>query len=505
MTLIGTIGPLTTSRIAPVRRTAAALGALGTLVSLLGSWTPSLWGDEAASVLSAERSVPSLLMMIQHVDAVHGTYYLGLHFWIGLFGTSPFSIRLPSAIAIGVCVAGMVVLGSRLDSLRVGVVAGIVCAVLPRVTSMGQEARSYAFSAAIATWLTVLLVDILAQPRPARRRWVAYGALLALAIYVFLYLVLIAAAHLLLILMRADRRSLVKSWGLAAGFAVVAASPLIVTGIFEHGQIAYLATRTEVTFATLAVGLWFGTNAFALLAWALIAAALVVLVLDWRSRRVRVRLAPPALPAPTIVAMVWLVVPSALLVGSHFLVPDFTARYLSMCAPAAAMLIGMGIVGLARRRLVVTVLLLAVVVGFSVPVWVQQRGPFAKNNSDWAQISSRLGAVAQPGDAVAFDESVRPSRLPRLALNTYPAGFAGLRDVTLKTPFSKNTTWHDDVYTLDEAAALGRLDGVTRLWMVEYAIGSTVDTDGIAELATLGFQRGTTIMNHRSAIIEFDR
>ena len=491
--------------VAPIRRTAAALGSLGALVSLAGSWIPSLWGDEAASLLSAERSVPSLLGMITHVDAVHGAYYLGLHFWIMIAGTSPFAIRLPSALAIGACVAAVVLLGAQLDSLSLGVIAGVACAVLPRVTYMGQEARSYAFSAAIAAWLTVLLLGILRQHAASRRRWLAYALLAALAMYVFLYLALVVVAHLALIVLRDDRRALFAAWARAFGLAVVLVVPLIVMGIIERGQIAYLGTRSQIGFATLAVQLWFGNNWFALVAWALIITALVFLVRDWRTRQARVRLAPGVLPPATLVAAAWLFVPSILLIGSHLLVPDFTARYLSMCAPAAALLMGVAIHRIARRRVVVIALSLLVVVALAAPSWVQQRGPYAKNNSDWAAISATIARVATPGDAVVFDQSTRPSRSTRLALNTYPAAFAGLADPTLKTPYFENTTWHDDQYSIARAASLGKFDGVTKVWMVEYASSSKIDADGIDELKSLGFERSTTIRNFRSAVIEFVR
>jgi mannosyltransferase len=505
MTSTATLERVRTLGHAPVRRTAAALGVFGALVSMLGSWIPSLWGDEAASLLSAERSVPSLLRMITHVDAVHGTYYLGLHFWIRIAGTSPFAIRLPSALAIGACVAAIVLIGTQLDSLTLGVIAGVVCMVLPRVTSMGQETRSYAFSAALASWLTVLLFGILKRREPSRRRWIAYAALTALSIYVFLYLALIAVAHLALILLRDDRRTLVKAWARAFATAIVIASPLIVIGVLEHGQIAYLGTRTEITFSTLTVGLWFGNAPFAVLAWALIVAALLFFARDWRLRTTRLRLAEQQLPSASLVGAAWLFIPSILLIGSHLLVPDFTARYLSMCAPAAALLMAIAIHRIAKKRVAVVALSLIVVVALAAPNWLQQRGPYSKNHSDWAQISSRMAALAKPGDAVVFDESVRPSRLPRLAMNTYPAGFTGLDDVTLKTPFYDNTTWHDNAYTIAEAARLGRFDGVHRVWMIEYAIGSKVDTDGIGDLTMLGFREGATVKDYRSAIIEFTR
>src|ERR1700710_940749 len=95
----------------PLRRrapfAALVLGAAGLVLSASGSWIPSLWGDEAASVLSAERSLPSLFRMLGHVDSVHGTYYLFLHFWIDAFGASELSVRFPSTIAAGFVVAGV--------------------------------------------------------------------------------------------------------------------------------------------------------------------------------------------------------------------------------------------------------------------------------------------------------------------------------------------------------------------------------------------------------------
>ena len=75
------------------------------LASFAGSWVPSLWGDETVSIMSAERSLPSLFSALGHIDAVHGGYYLFLHGWIGLFGASELSVRLPSAIAVGFAAA----------------------------------------------------------------------------------------------------------------------------------------------------------------------------------------------------------------------------------------------------------------------------------------------------------------------------------------------------------------------------------------------------------------
>ena len=257
---------------------AAALGVLATVVSLLGSWIPSLWGDEAASAMSAQRTLPSLFRMLGHVDAVHGTYYLGLQAWVRVFGASAFSLRLPSAIAVGLTVMAVVVLVRRLSTRRVAVAAGILCAVLPRVTYMGEEARPFAFSAAVAAWLTVLLVEAIQAPGASTALWIGYGVLLALGIYLFLFVALFAVVHLAILVFGrlggARRRALLWRWAVAtiAGFG--AAVPLFLLALHEREQISYLTTAPQITFLTIALGLWFG-NAwwFAAAAWLLLIAA----------------------------------------------------------------------------------------------------------------------------------------------------------------------------------------------------------------------------------------
>ncbi|MEO7122062.1 MAG: glycosyltransferase family 39 protein, partial [Lacisediminihabitans sp.] len=219
---------------------AIILGLLTVVVVAIGSWIPSLWGDEAASVLSAERPLPSLFRMLGNVDAVHGTYYFLLHFWVQLFGTSPFSVRLPSAFAAGLAVAGVVVLATRLSGRRAGIIAGIVCIMLPRLTYMGAEARGYALSAACVTWLSILLVSVLTSDRPRRRLWILYAVGVAVCGYVFLFSLLILVPHAVMVF-ALRRRAVWRRWLMAAGVGFLVAAPVIIYGIFESGQVGFLA------------------------------------------------------------------------------------------------------------------------------------------------------------------------------------------------------------------------------------------------------------------------
>lgn len=490
-------------------RTAVVLGAIGAVVSLAGSWNPSYWGDEAASVMSAERSLPSLFQMLGTVDAVHGTYYLLLHLWIQVFGTSELATRLPSALAIGLATMGTAVLARRLFTAEVAIVAALVFAVLPRVTYMGAEARSTAIATACAIWLTVLLLHVLrhaALPttsvRMRRGLWAAYAALGAFGVYVFLYLVLLIPIHALAVWLWApkeNRRPLWRSWLAATGIGILLAAPVVVYGLAQHDQISFIGRRPPPDLVTALVDQWFVSTPVAVLAWGLVALALVTVFLFPG----RLRGLEPAVRPALVVLLAWIIVPSSLLlIGTRLIAPMYTQRYLSFCTPALAIAIAIGIVCLGQRWLQATAVLLLVVV--VAPIYLSQRTGFAKDGSDWRQAAAVIAAHAHPGDAVIFDDSVRPSRLPRLALRLYPTAFNGLQDVTLATPFQQTGGLWDQTVPL--ASVTNELAGTNTVWLLEN-VGSTESVAGtsVHDLENLGFSAAVTTTVNRTTIIEMTR
>jgi mannosyltransferase len=140
------------------------------------------------------------------------------------------------------------------------------------------------------------------------------------------------------------------------------------------------------------------------------------------------------------------------------------------------------------------------VVAAAAPIWAAQRTPYAKNGSDWNEIAQVIESRTQPGDAIVFDDAVRPSRRPRLAMDTDPAAFAAVRDVTLASPYRDNPTWHDIAMTVDAAAREGRFRGVKRVWVVEYRIGTAADAWGLASLRRLGYHEVQRTVEHRSVV-----
>ncbi|CAN5143148.1 glycosyltransferase family 39 protein [soil metagenome] len=479
---------------------AALLGAAGWLFTFIGSWIPAFWGDEAASVMSAERPLATIWRELGRVDAVHGAYYLFLHFWIDAFGASELSVRLPSTIAAGVAVAGTVVLAHRLfarstSPRAVAVVAGLVMILLPRVSYMAAEGRSYAIGTAVATWLTVLFVTLLQRRVTRRLPWIGFALLFAASIYVFLYLVLLAVVFAVALLAARPGRAVIRRWFSAVTAGVLLAAPVIVYALGEHGQISFLDRRNYVTFTRMFVIQWFGNPWLALACWALIVVAVVALIRS-RDRAVALLLG-------------WVVLPMGLLIfGNAVVAPMYTIRYLSFCTPAVSILVAFGVCALFSRgaaagwiRAAAVLALLAL----ALPTDVFQRTEFAKDGgSDLRQAAQVIGSQAKAGDAVVFDETAKPSRKPRLALHLYPQYFTGLSDVTLRTPYTQRSGIWDSVWPI--AAIAPSLQTTSTVWDLELVTpGSTGIPANIVALERLGYSISRQIPVHRTVVYELTR
>jgi mannosyltransferase len=477
------------------------LGLLAVAVTATGSWIASFWGDEAASVMSSERSWRSLWHEITHVDGVHATYYALMHVWIRCFGTSPFSMRFPSAIAIGIVVAGTVVLIRMFDgSKRLQLLVGCATMLVPRLSYQGEEARAYAIDAAIATWIVVAAIATIRGHVRPRLGWIFVGALLAIGTYFFMFVGLMAVvvAVLVLTLAPADerRRQLVR-WCLVTVVVIVACSPVLILGLSERSQVAFLADRTTTDPYSLWITTWFNNPRVAAVAWPLVALALAAAALAWRARA-------RGLVSIVWTAVVWGFLPGAILVGANPIVHDFSARYMTFAAPAVGILAGTGIDRLFRWRRWFGVIAIVVSAAVVVPTWAAIRTPTAYNASDWGIVSRMVHQRAHRGDEVLFDVTVRPSRRMLLAMRTYPKDYAGLGEVQVTTPFWANTSWDDKALTVDQAVAAGRVTA-DHLWLLQDAHGGVVDHEGESSLEHDGYHVVTRLRAPTSELVEFGR
>jgi mannosyltransferase len=160
-----------------------------------------------------------------------------MHAWIAVFGDSVLALRLPSALAMAGAAALTTLLGARLFGARVGLLAGLLFAILPSTSRYGQEARPYALVTLLAVLATLLLVRAL--HRPTWPRWLGYAATLAALGLANLFAVSLLAGHAIAALLdRRDRRAggVPVRWVVAVGAAGLVLVPLAVLGRSQQGR-----------------------------------------------------------------------------------------------------------------------------------------------------------------------------------------------------------------------------------------------------------------------------
>ncbi|MBQ1014390.1 glycosyltransferase family 39 protein [Micromonospora sp. M51] len=218
-----------------------AAGALTLVVVLIAAGRRQLWRDEFATLDAARMGLRELYALVQQKDLVLLPYYLGMHFWVRLFGDSEVALRLPSMIAVAIAAALTALQGRMLYGPRVGLLAGVLFGLLPVVTRYGQEARPYGL--VIAAVAAAGLFAVMATQRHSRVAWICYALMLVLVGWLHLIALVVLPAHGLLVLLEARRRQSwqpVTWWMGATAAAVAVLSPLVWLAKAQSGQIAWI-------------------------------------------------------------------------------------------------------------------------------------------------------------------------------------------------------------------------------------------------------------------------
>jgi mannosyltransferase len=435
---------------------AVATLALG--ISVAGITTPSIWYDEAATITSTTRTWPQLWAMLDNVDAVHALYYFLVHLVFDVFGYSPLALRLPSALAAAGAAAGVVVLGRMLGRRGLGVAAGLAFCLLPRVTWMGTEGRSYSFTALAAVLLTITLVHALGSSR--RRAWVAYGVAAFLSTVLFVYLALVVVAHGVTLLWMLARRhpgsgTALRRWFVASAVGGLATMPVTLETIGQDGQVSWIHDVASETVRQVLERQWFYESpAFAVAAGAL---ALLGVVATARDRRL-LPVVIPALLLPTLLLLAYSVVAS----------PLYQPRYLTMCTPFVALAVGAGITALRRIPLQAVALLL--LAALAMPQILQQREPEAKERASWSEVARIVSddRAADPADTavgIVWGTVQRhPTASARVMAYSYPDAYDDTVDVTLRTPAGETAQLWETAAPLAEST--DRLDGLDVVYLI---------------------------------------
>jgi 4-amino-4-deoxy-L-arabinose transferase-like glycosyltransferase len=104
-----------------------------------------LWADELFTVYWSQLDPSFLFGRGAHIETNPPAYYLLMHAWMQLFGTSELSVRFPSVLFSVATVFVIYALSLMLFDRRTALLAGLFAAIEPAAVYYAQEARSYAF------------------------------------------------------------------------------------------------------------------------------------------------------------------------------------------------------------------------------------------------------------------------------------------------------------------------------------------------------------------------
>lgn len=407
---------------------ALAAGVVARAIDLGGR---SLWFDEAFSLrLAAGPGLPDVVRACA-ADTHPPLYFLLLHLWTGLFGTSEAAARGLSALAGALCVPVAYALGARWRGPRTGLAAALAMALSPFAIRQSQDARPYALLLLLASCSTLALQRW--RETGARRHALAY--VLASAAMTWTHLVggAVLVAHALFVAADAVRRrrggsamrpGAAGGTGAPAGFSLPRwiAAVVAVLVLFAPWIPAAWTTATEkvVRFDVGDASLhglartlegFGGTGAGLALVGGLAAFGVVVALLArGRSARGAVLLAlvfAVPLLLPWLLAQVWARV--------------FFPRVTVAATFALAALAGAGAAAVlprgSRWRAGVALLLVAVASGVGL------RNAWGKPGSEpWRDVAHDVAVAARVGDRVLADTAVEADLLERyLPARSVPA------------------------------------------------------------------------------------
>jgi mannosyltransferase len=307
------------------------------------AWKP-FWFDECFSVALARMDWRSFLHMLWWREANMSLYYVMLRGWMH-WGENPFFIRSLSVVLAVATLPALYWLARVLYDRRVALMACAFFTWNGFDVRYSQEARSYALFLLLAALSSGFLLAFLQEPRRLYRN--AYIATSALAVYAHFYVLLLLAAHRLVLKkiglpVTHERKEAVRADLRRAWIAIaVAVLPLIIfiakTGAGPIRWIQRPGFADLLRFcAYFSGGIPFLCAAACLLAVVPLGKRLWARDQSWEIWRYQF-------------LSVWLLFPIALTLLLSVARPVFFPRYMIFCLPALLILMAAGVARVGQK------------------------------------------------------------------------------------------------------------------------------------------------------------
>lgn len=163
-----------------------------------------VWHDEGYSTMIINQPIGEIIA--RTVNDVHPPfYYIVLHIWQSIFGSSVISLRGLSVVCGVLAVLLLYLLLKRLFSENIARLGALLAAIGPFLVRYSDEMRMYSLATLLAVAATLLLV--VAMQEKTRKKWLiwtSYGLIIAAGLYTQYFFVFLVPVHALYALQAYD-------------------------------------------------------------------------------------------------------------------------------------------------------------------------------------------------------------------------------------------------------------------------------------------------------------
>lgn len=189
------------------RRLIAIILFLGLILRLI-SLNQSLWLDEAINTLAVKNySLFDLVAQYARADFHPPGWFIILWFWTLVFGYSEIAVRIPSVIFGSLTIWVTYLIGKKLVSRRVGLIAALLIAINPLHVYYSQEARMYAMATLAVAVNMLFFIKVIRQEKVNQLLYVLSNLFVLTSDYIAYF---IFPTQMLFILLY--KRAVFKKW-----------------------------------------------------------------------------------------------------------------------------------------------------------------------------------------------------------------------------------------------------------------------------------------------------
>lgn len=458
----------------------------------------SFWSDEGISLARASNDVPAILIN-PHPEHMP-LYFVLLHFWLIIVGSTDFIVRFLSLAFSFLVVPLLYRLGKALFNYEVALWAATIAAINPFQTWYAQDARMYAMVLCLTLGSVLLL--LMALRKKSAAAWAGYVVFITLSIYTHYYALLILLAEGLLFIalwLRGKYRDVVIGW-LASQVAIfVLYLPWLPRALHVPSLPVW---REPVSFFSLPLrylaAYSFGSTVPP--SWSVPLSFGFLLILCFGLYAI---LKHQASQEAVFFSLLYLFVPTFLTFLLFLYKPNYHERYLIIITPAYYLLLAHGL-SLLRKFWpplgALGLLFVALTSGYSL---YNHYFDSSYGKADFRATARQIEVLERPGDAILFDGST-----PGLLSHYYRGGLpiyeletfdyddrSTLKDFLTRVMAEHHRLWvvvsdHEPglvEYWLTAEAYQARTDWYNGIWLYLYSTPSQVDSDRARQTLAVDF------------------